>query len=317
MLQTHTCKTFTSPLTRHMFKRIFGRVWAYSARFRYIRKATSLPGFPPEVHGGDEGCQVHFSPRCCCRPGCRPPPRCRGIGSTPPPGQHCSIMPPLVGGKNCKFSRENLSKGGRPGRAITARAGSRFTAGGEPALPTALPVGELEGGGSQGSARRCRLGGGGWSRLPCHRHARLHGTVVHGRAVTMVAAGWARRQVEGNLVLVKGDGRLGEVVGRGSPAVRAGGVVDDHDGSLDLPTRTSRLAPTLAPPPSHIVALVCIGVWVAATSLVSASSFRLSPHGASTCVALLHTFPLLTSQVGLAVHRGVLVRLGATTLIPA
>ena len=133
----------------------------------------------------------------------------------------------------------------------------------------------------------------------------------------MVAAGWARRQVEGNLVLVKGDGRLGEVVGRGSPAVRAGGVVYDHDGSLDLPTRTSRLAPTLAPPPSHIVALVCIGVWVAATSLVSASSFRLSPHGASTCVALLHTFPLLTSKVGLAVHRGVLVRLGATTLIPA
>ena len=93
-----------------MFKGIFGRVWAYSARFRYIRKATSLPGFPPEVHGGDEGCQVHFSPRCCCRPGCRPPPRCRGIGSTPPPGQHCSIMPPLVGEKLQIFKGKPLQR---------------------------------------------------------------------------------------------------------------------------------------------------------------------------------------------------------------
>ena len=133
----------------------------------------------------------------------------------------------------------------------------------------------------------------------------------------MVVAAWARRQVKSNLVLVKGDRRLGEVVGRGSPAVRTGGVMDDHDGSFNLPTRTSRLAPTLAPPPSHIVALVCIGMWVASTSLVSASSFCLSPHCASTRVALLHTLPLLTSKVGLTVHRGVLVGLGASTLIPS
>ena len=98
----------------------------------------------------------------------------------------------------------------------------------------------------------------------------------------------------------------------------AGGVVDDHNCALDFPTRTSRLAPTLAPSPSHIVALVCVAVWVASPSLVcTSSSFRLPPNCSSTCVALIHTLPLLTSQVGLTVHRGVLVSLGGATTLPS
>jgi hypothetical protein len=43
---------------------------------------TSLQGFPPEVHEGGEESPVRFSPRWCCRQ-----PRCRDIGSLPPPLQ--------------------------------------------------------------------------------------------------------------------------------------------------------------------------------------------------------------------------------------
>ena len=48
-----------------------------------------LPGFPHEVHGGDEGFQVRFSRlHCCC---CCRQPRCPDICSLRPPGQDCSM----------------------------------------------------------------------------------------------------------------------------------------------------------------------------------------------------------------------------------
>ena len=92
----------------------------------------------------------------------------------------------------------------------------------------------------------------------------------------------------------------------------AGGVVDDHNGSLNLTTGTPRLAPTLAPPP-NIVALVGIPVhWVDSPGILSSNtSLGFSPHGAS--VALVHTLvPLLAGKVGLAVNRRMLVDLMAS-----
>ena len=78
--------------------------------------------------------------------------------------------------------------------------------------------------------------------------------VAVGAGQAAVVAGAAGRQVERHLVLVEGDGGLGEVVGRGGAAVRAGGVVDDHDRPLNLAPRTARLAPGLAAPRRHVVA---------------------------------------------------------------
>ena len=82
--------------------------------------------------------------------------------------------------------------------------------------------------------------------------------------------------------------------------------MDDHNGSLDFPTRTSRLAPTLAPSPAaHVVALVCIvAMRVTSSSLVcTSSSFCLPPNCSSSSVTLLQgTLPLLASKVGLTVH---------------
>ena len=52
MLQTHTCKTFTSPLTRHMFKGMFGRVSAGLDIFgRLPRFQASLPRSTEETRG--------------------------------------------------------------------------------------------------------------------------------------------------------------------------------------------------------------------------------------------------------------------------
>ena len=126
----------------------------------------------------------------------------------------------------------------------------------------------------------------------------------------MVVVGGPRRQVEGNLVLMEGDRRLGEVVGGGGPAVGAGCVVDNHNGSLNLTTGTPRLAPTLAPPP-HIVALVAVHRVDSSGIVSSNTSLGFSPHGAS--VALVHTLvPLLPGKVGLAVNRRMLVDLVAS-----
>ena len=92
----------------------------------------------------------------------------------------------------------------------------------------------------------------------------------------------------------------------------AGGVVDDHNGSLDLTTGTPRLAPTLAPPP-HIVALVAVHRVDSPGIVSSNTSLGFSPHGAS--VALVHTLvPLLAGKVGLAVNRRMLVDL-VTSLV--
>ena len=120
-------------------------------------------------------------------------------------------------------------------------------------------------------------------------------------------------EVEGHLVLVERDRRLGEVVGGGGPAVRARRVVDDHDGSLDLSTRTSRLASTLAPSPSHVVALAR-NRRVVPPSLFP--TFRFPPNSASARLGIVHLVPLLTSKMGLAVHRGLLMGGGATALPP-
>ena len=90
----------------------------------------------------------------------------------------------------------------------------------------------------------------------------------------------------------------------------AGGVVDNHNGSLNLTARTPRLAPTLTPPP-HIVALVAVHRVDSPPILSSNTSLGFSPHGAS--VALVHTLvPLLAGKVGLAVNRRMLVDLMAS-----
>ena len=128
----------------------------------------------------------------------------------------------------------------------------------------------------------------------------------------MVAAAGGGGEVEGHLVLVERDRRLREVVGGGGPAVRARGVVDDHDRSLDLSTGTSRLASTLAPSPSHVVAL-------ARNRVVPPSlfpTFRFPPNSASARLGFVHLVPLLTSKMGLAVHRWLLMGGGATALPP-
>ena len=129
----------------------------------------------------------------------------------------------------------------------------------------------------------------------------------------MVAAGGGGGEVEGHLVLVERDRRLGEVVGGGGPAVRAPGVVDDHDRSLDLPTGTSRLASTLAPSPSHVVALARNRRVVPPSFF---PTFRFPPNSASARLGLVHLVPLLTSKMGLAVHRWLLMGGGATALPP-
>ena len=128
----------------------------------------------------------------------------------------------------------------------------------------------------------------------------------------MVAAGGGG-EVEGHLVLVERDRRLGEVVGGGGPAVRARGVVDDHDRSLDLSTGTSRLASTLAPSPSHVVALARNRCVVPPSFF---PTFRFPANSASARLGLVHLVPLLTSKMGLAVHRWLLMRGGATALPP-
>ena len=127
----------------------------------------------------------------------------------------------------------------------------------------------------------------------------------------MVAAGGGGGEVEGHLVLVERDRRLGEVVGGGGPAVRARGVVDDHDRSLDLPTGTSRLASTLAPSPSHVVALARNRRVVPPSFF---PTFCFPPNSASARLGLVHLVPLLTGKMGLAVHRWLLMGGGATAL---
>ena len=126
----------------------------------------------------------------------------------------------------------------------------------------------------------------------------------------MVAAGGGG-EVEGHLVLVERDRRLGEVVGGGGPAVRAPGVVDDHDRSLDLSTGTSRLASTLAPSPSHVVALARNRRVVPPSFF---PTFRFPANSASARLGLVHLVPLLTGKMGLAVHRWLLMGGGATAL---
>ena len=128
----------------------------------------------------------------------------------------------------------------------------------------------------------------------------------------MIAAGGGG-EVEGHLVLVERDRRLGEVVGGGGPAVRARRVVDDHDGSLDLSTGTSRLASTLAPSPSHVVALARNRRVVPPSFF---PTFRFPPNSASARLGIVHLVPLLTSKMGLAVHRGLLMGDLATALPP-
>ena len=128
----------------------------------------------------------------------------------------------------------------------------------------------------------------------------------------MVAAGGGG-EVEGHLVLVERDRRLREVVGGGGPAVRARGVVDDHDRSLDLSTGTSRLASTLAPSPSHVVALARNRRVVPPSFF---PTFRFPPNSASARLGLVHLVPLLTSKMGLAVHRWLLMGGGTNALPP-
>ena len=90
----------------------------------------------------------------------------------------------------------------------------------------------------------------------------------------------------------------------------AGGVVDNHNRSLNLTTGTPRLAPTLAPPP-NIVALVAVHRVDSPGIVSSNTSLGFSPHRAS--VALVHTLlPLLAGKVGLAVNRRMLVDLVAS-----
>ena len=101
---------------------------------------------------------------------------------------------------------------------------------------------------------------------------------------------------------MEGDGGLRKVIGRGGPAVGAGGVVHYHYRPLNLPPRAPRLTSALTPP-GHVVT-VCMSL---APVLASSSTPLALPSYSAMATVLppLSLVPLLLGREGGVLTGGV------------